>query len=460
MTRAMRAAPEGAGPRCLRVGVVRGGRIEEERTIRSRDTVTVGAAERATLVMPHAGLGSRHPLFERRGDRYVLRVPAGVRGRVATAGGTVSLDGSAREVVLDDHARGKVELGDASLLFQMVVPPPETPRPRLPAAVRGGFLAGIDWFFSAAVTTSFMLFFGFVLVLEGSDWPVAQAIDAVPEQAARFIVEEPEPPPPDPVDARTTEPEDAVEETPEDAAETSDDAVADARPDPRPSPRPPSDPDAQPSLQDPDEIRQAALLTLGTLFDGGEETSALDRLREGAPTTDAAEVLASVDATSPVADASRLHERPGRGSTPTSDDLGRLARAGTPSGPVDEGGPLTETHVPDFDVGMDGWYDDGGTGVFDPAVVTAAVRRRMGAMRACYEHALGPNPDLSGKVTVRFTIHEAGNVSGVTAVENTTGSRSLARCVMRSFGTLRFNPGPEGGDVSFRYPMVFASQQR
>ena len=67
-------------------------------------------------------------------------------------------------------------------------------------------------------------------------------------------------------------------------------------------------------------------------------------------------------------------------------------------------------------------------------------------------------PTLAGRVMVRFTIQERGNVSNATATENSTGSPAVATCVVNTIRRFRFNPGPEGGSVSFAYPFVFAPQ--
>ena len=61
-------------------------------------------------------------------------------------------------------------------------------------------------------------------------------------------------------------------------------------------------------------------------------------------------------------------------------------------------------------------------------------------------------------VTVQFSIQPTGTVSGARATENTTGDSGMASCVVSVVRRLRWNPGPEGGSVSYRYPFVFAPQ--
>ena len=82
----------------------------------------------------------------------------------------------------------------------------------------------------------------------------------------------------------------------------------------------------------------------------------------------------------------------------------------------------------------------------------------MRAIQICYEQQLRRNPGLQGKVTVQFTIEQSGSVSKATATENTTSDPAVAACVTDTVKRFRFNPGPEGGSVTFSYPIVFAPQ--
>src|SRR5690606_20925800 len=146
-------------------------------------------------------------------------------GRVGLAGGVQQLEdlrtsGGARkaqgyyQVKLTDNSRGKVVIGDTTLLFQFVVPPPIQPRPQLPAAVVGGFVAGIDWLFTAFIMFSFMTHFVFIIYLENADWPVEQSIATVPDRVAELIFNEPDPPEP-PEEVEVVDEADVVEEVAE-----------------------------------------------------------------------------------------------------------------------------------------------------------------------------------------------------------------------------------------------------
>jgi len=94
MTAAMQALPGAGGPRLLRIGVVQGGRVLEDRIIRERRAVTVGASERADFVIASDEIGTTVSLFETDGPDYFLHVSEGMTGRVALEGG-----------IAEDHPR-------------------------------------------------------------------------------------------------------------------------------------------------------------------------------------------------------------------------------------------------------------------------------------------------------------------------------------------------------------------
>ncbi|MCB9591658.1 MAG: TonB family protein [Sandaracinaceae bacterium] len=470
MTMAMQAvANRPVGPKVLRIGLIQGDKIIEERIIRKRETVTVGSSEKNHFVVSAPGLSSRFELFQLVGNDYVLNFTDQMRGRVGLAGGVKVLDelrssGGARkangyyQVKLSDNSRGKVEIGGTTLLFQFVVPPPVQPRPQLPAAVVGGFIAGIDWLFTAFVMFSFMTHFGFIIYLENADWPVEPGIATVPDRIAELIFNEPEPPQPE----QEVEVSDEVtDEVAEEAAEE----VADSTPSPSPSRNEPSSSNSSSSSAD-DSARlaveqaqaQVEQMLLGAL--GGADGAFQDVLAGGAVTGNAEDVMATAEgvgvATS--AEGGTLRERGGGGrvGSATSGLGGLQARQGAQQQQT-EGTQIVERVIRGR-VNSGALEEESGSGVFDPNIVTRQIRARIRAIQTCYERELRNNPTLAGRVLVRFTIQPTGTVSGATATENSTGSPAVATCVVSTISRFRFNPGPEGGAVTFAYPFVFAPQ--
>jgi hypothetical protein len=91
----------------------------------------------------------------------------------------------------------------------------------------------------------------------------------------------------------------------------------------------------------------------------------------------------------------------------------------------------------------------------DQGKLGAFVRARMGLIKSCYEAALKRNPNLRGKLTIRFTILETGGVAEITAVVNTVGSPEVAACIMSTMHSWRTQFRPSG-PVTVEYPFVFS----
>lgn len=147
----------------------------------------------------------------------------------------------------------------------------------------------------------------------------------------------------------------------------------------------------------------------------------------------------------------------GAGGSGQLDGLSSLIRRGGIEATTDrgEGRTMVERVVGHAKLGGDGG-DIGGVGEFDSAIVTNMIKLRMGAIKACYERSLKQNPALAGKVTVEFTIVPAGTVTASRVAANTTGDDSVARCVVSTIDSLRFKPGPQGGNVVYAFPFVFS----
>ncbi|MFK8002156.1 MAG: AgmX/PglI C-terminal domain-containing protein [Polyangiales bacterium] len=453
----MSAVQQDKRPRVLRVGLVQEGRIVEERTLKANESLRVGASEKNELLIDSPALGASYRLVQARDGGYTLRVPRELTGRVSDGDNVRVLEGEECELVLGHRSRGRLEIGDAVILFQFVPEVAQGERAQLPVAVRGGFGRTIDWVFTSFVLASYMGFFGLVIYLENADWEL-EAPYLVPELAARLVFNEPPPPMemPQPV-LDEAAPEDV---TPEDVV--AQDSVTPQRGERRDSAPRQTAAQEQETVARNARIRDMALasahnLMIGSL--GGENgpSAVTDLLLDGAPTQNAREVLATV---STVEFASRradtLRDRSGglHGSG-TGVGIGEI----TPSDAEEvTTGPIEETRPRAFARTLPP-IDDRGDGELDMTRVASTVRRRMSAIRACYERELNTHPDLAGKVVIEFTVQESGSVTGAHAIENLTGSTRLASCLSRVARGIRLSPGPQGGSVTIQYPFVFALQQ-
>ncbi|MFO0626759.1 MAG: hypothetical protein U0325_14185 [Polyangiales bacterium] len=255
MTLAMRATPGAESPWALRVAVLQGTRVLDERVFRGDVRVSLGRTERATFTVDDAAVPEHLELLSVRGERRTLHLAPGVGGRVSDGDAVRAvpeLQASGDDVALDARWRGRLAVGDVAVLFQFVRAPAVAPRAQLPSAVQARPLGSLDWTWNACAA-AFL-----ALALGGAGWAeyvYDPIVDAEPEQILRFVrLMTPEPATPAAATAEPPEPAPA-EATPSDVASAA--ATAPLRPR-IPAPRvsaPPADPRAR---ADADAARAAA----------------------------------------------------------------------------------------------------------------------------------------------------------------------------------------------------------
>jgi hypothetical protein len=93
-------------------------------------------------------------------------------------------------------------------------------------------------------------------------------------------------------------------------------------------------------------------------------------------------------------------------------------------------------------------------GRLPPEVIQRIVRQNFGRFRLCYENGLRSNPNLQGRVSVRFVIDRSGAVDKPADAGSDLPNASVIQCILRGFGNLSF-PQPEGGIVTVVFPIIF-----
>ena len=125
-----------ADAKILRIGIIQGGKIVEERLMRRRERITIGQSPKNTFYVPISQLPHQLPLFEVKNGEYLLVLNENLRGRISYDGQVHALEslsghpniitkGDKKYLPLTDKNRGKVVLGNIAVLFQYV------PAPRL-----------------------------------------------------------------------------------------------------------------------------------------------------------------------------------------------------------------------------------------------------------------------------------------------------------------------------------------
>ena len=448
-----------AAPKILRIGIIQNGKIVEERLVRKREHVTIGQSTKNTFVVPASNaLPRTFTIFELTPAGYALNFSDAMDGRVSLGEQVVALPalrqgraqkrGELWHLMLTDKSRGKVVIGDVTVLFQFVTPPPVQPRPQLPPSVRSSLMQNMDWMLVAVVAASFILHFGFVIYLRNVDWPRKPDIEEIPDRFVQMIipkkVEQPKP--------VVAQEDDKKKEEKKDKGEKK--AKADDKPK---APKAPRDPEAEARAAAERRARLAAdvqrmgvLKILGAKGEGG---TVADLVKGGDVSGDADKVFAQVGGVGVASGAGGLRSTKGAGGTGSLRGGGSLRASGPGEvGTGQRGGERAVKGIVKDSTPVD--VD----GELDPSVIAREIRGRLGAIRACYEAGLKRNPNIGGKLQLRFEVSTVGKVTSAEIENDTMHDSEVADCIKNRVRTWRF-PAPSGGSVQFSYPFIFQASK-
>ncbi|MCC6751730.1 MAG: energy transducer TonB [Deltaproteobacteria bacterium] len=459
-------APKGAAaglPKILRIGVIQAGKIVEERLIRRRESVTIGASPSNSIVVPASSLPKKFTLFELRGNQYHMVFSDAMDGRVSVNNQVLSLEqirqgGLAQQaggkgllsVALNEGSRGKVLLGEVTLLFQFVAPPPVQPRPQLPPSVRGSFFTNMDWTLATSFVTVGVLNFAFIIYLKTVDFPRKPDLEAIPDDFAEYVPTVQEPKKALDLSKISKEGEKQAEKAEKVPAKKEGGGGQKKKA----AKAPPCDDACQQAKAEARRARLAeqvarlgALRLLGVKGRGG---AAEDLIKGGDPGTKLDNALKGVGGLR-VGGKGTQGLRP-RGGSGTGKSVGIGDLGGRVGGPGEVGtGGMVSEKVPKAVVKAAHKVD---TGTMNEDAVGRIIRQGMAAIRACYQRALKRNPKLTGKVDVRIKVNAMGRTTGVDVEGDSVGDPTVATCIKSFASRWRFPP-PEGGPAEIAVPFVF-----
>jgi hypothetical protein len=90
------------------------------------------------------------------------------------------------------------------------------------------------------------------------------------------------------------------------------------------------------------------------------------------------------------------------------------------------------------------------SGRIPPEIIRRTIRQNFGRYRACYETGLRTNPNLAGRVAVRFVIGRDGSVAQSGNGGSDLPDTGVVNCIVGAFRGLSF-PQPEDGIVTVTY---------
>lgn len=437
----MAPTPHSAGPKILRVALIQGAKITEDRTLKRRGPVTVGQEPRNTFVVPVSNLPATFTLLEYLNNQYSLVFTDQMDGKVKVGDSDLSFSalkqqglakkrgGGQYVLALNDGMKGRVTLGEVSILFQFVTPPPEPPKPELPSNIKsgvGGLIAGFDQLFMLILAVSLTVHFSGAGFIACQPVPEERelTLDDLPDRFAKLVAPVPlEKPKPKKEEAKGEDKKEDKKEKKEEAKATNNDKK---------------------TLQN--KVASKGLLKV--LTSSGSAGSAFEDVlgnsNSAGSVADALNGAAGVGVAT--ADALAAGQKGGgAGSAAGIGDLGTSGGGNVNLGA--KGDAVVHGKVADASPDVE-------SGVVDREALARFVRARIRAIQGCYEKELKRNPSLKGKVVVRFTISTSGRATEIELEEDTMHNDAVGSCIRAIIRGWTFPFKPES-DVPVAYPFVF-----
>lgn len=430
--------------RALRVALIQAGRIVEDRTFTGRARITVGTDAKSTFLVPMAEVPVTTAVFDltRRGTELLF--DAQTDGRVSLAGAEAPLHkyvaratarGARLALPLTDDAKGRVSIGEVSLLFQFVDAPKAPVAAELPKGARG-LVAQLDRSFLVILALSLGAHFA------GAGWisrqPVPEERDLTIEELSldRFAsVLMPLPKP----KKTTTDPATAPATAP--AAAT-------------PTPKQPKQPEAQVADSRPtgealkERVRKMGMIgVIGSIGDG---TGGFGDIMKDTGVTQIADALRGTTPGVAVATVDDVTATKRKGEdTGTTSEIDRLGTDGVKRVELNEGGgkPVKPGEVTAEKLIID-------TPEIDEVLLAKWLQGRKPAIQSCYDRELKRNPKLQGRLVIKFAITSRGRAGGIGFDEDSLRSSAVQQCIsgmMRGW-VLPFAPED---DVPVALPFIF-----
>lgn len=463
----------------LRVGIIQNGRIIEERLLRTRESVTVGQRLKNTFVIAASEFPTSFTLFEAKGAKgYTLLFGEKMSGRVSLGdsvydmkalreSGKATKSGDSWQVQLDPRSRGKVVIGDVTVLFQFVAPPPLKVLPQLPANMRGGLLhffgsvIGLDGVFLGTMVSSALVQAGTVLwlVYMVPPPPRTSGLAELDDRFVQILTEEPEVPEPEPVElddgdleeSEDGEPVEVVDEAPEEQAQAPDESANDAA--------------EAPAERTEATIREEARQTVVQQSALGAVFASDDGVGPALAAVTQTSALRAQD----VIDNQAAGTGAGSGAIVSNSGLGTNQAASGNVGRVEVGDGGGSSVAAQAEVAgteqvqaveivprVTGSREQtAGTGSIGSSNLSSVLRRAERRITRCYQRGLERDPSLAGRVEAQFNIVAGGTVSDARLRTNQLGD-SVGNCILGEIRRLRFDE-PEGGSVAVRKSWIFES---
>jgi hypothetical protein len=430
-------------PKHLEIGIIRDGKLIQDRQIKPGEPVTIGGGPKSTFVLPQTKLPAEFMLFAPNADGYTLRFTEQMSGRVQSGNTPVALKKLAQDpsvqrtdgvwsLQLTEADRGQITIDNVKILFKFVSPsqpsggPAPDFRPRLLEEDDPVFLGFLGLWATIGVVLAVWV------------WvtpPQEFTLDDLPERYVKLVVDVPkerpeEPPPPEPEVGKE------AEEKPEPNEEPAPEAKSEAQ-------------QARAQVQRKTEIIGSSKLLLKFVGTAGESRGGVVENLWGSD-GGMGDLNAALATSSGTVDNPAAATRAGNAGGSEAAKLDGIDRIGG-----GQGGDVTGPRVvvkPKVSAGS-GSVD---TVAGDDNQVKATVDRYSGQLQYCYEKVLKVDPNLDGRIEVQWSV-SVGLVTGMPVIiSNTTTNAELADCVVKKIRRWEF-PKDVQGDMS--WPFLFQQKK-
>lgn len=429
----------------LRLAVVQDGLVCDEVHQSRPAALSFGSDYRSDVMLFGAAAPLKHTIFDFRQGRYFLDLPASAKGKLSLGNKAVTVGalrkqlggGDRVRVLLDPRAKGKLVIGETTILFQFADPKPipaKVPFPVEYAAKLRDTFSPLDRYTMASSAAVLGSFFVYEANQERKDEMDLDAIDDRFHTAMGLQEDK-------------KEPEAVPEEEKDELADEDEEKKVVEKEKPKEKPKVLDDKPQKFSEKAMAEARSVGVARVlgtyggpgeGTVFDviNSTENNLGELFDQGMTTT----VLADGGDISPFVP----------GGTGISASGSAVQTAGFETG----AGPELARKEDKLERKIAGVTKATNTDVFgdvDKTSIKAAIKHRTSALQHCYNKALRTQPDLAGKMTYTIAISVMGSVTKVDIEEDTVGSAAVSSCARAKIQGWRFpmDGAEEGAEVTF-----------
>jgi hypothetical protein len=397
--------------------------------------------DRPSRIMGRGALiPERHQMFDYRGGQYFLDLPPNVRGKISLGKKAYTVSELRKKfggrsnlrLELGAKAKGKLLLGETTILFQFAPPKPVPKKAPFPVEFRPRLDHMVSREDAASLASVALVLGSYFTWAANSEVDNTFSVDEIDERFLRVM-------------GITVEPEEP-EEAPEEemlAQEEEDEVEEEKEEEKKPEPKDKPEKFSEAAMQKARGVGVARVLGTyggdgpGTVSDviSDTENNLGELFAQGMTTT----VLADGGDISPF--------------VPGGDGISAHGAMAANEGLQTGEGPELDTEIK-REKKIRGKLKNVGTDVFgdvDKKAVQATISRRMSALQHCYEKALRTQPSLQGKMTYTIEISVMGSVTRVVIEEDTVGSPAVTACTKGKIKGWRFptQGAEEPAEVTF-----------